>query len=164
MHAAQYHPKANVEKMSRGEPLTDADRAGWLEALRDHETAQPPGGSGDDRESAGHLVMTCSALKRHYRDVLREGGARARNLRIRFVMLDAPQDELERRAAARKGHFAGPELVRSQLQALERPSADEPDVIIVDTAARDIEATEREVRVRVREKMMRDDGSYLKLL
>ena len=57
-----YHPKANVEKMSRGEPLTDADREGWLEALRDHETVQP-----SDPNALPHLVITCSALKRHYR-------------------------------------------------------------------------------------------------
>ncbi|KAK1758784.1 putative gluconokinase [Echria macrotheca] len=154
-----YHPKANVEKMSRGEPLTDADRAGWLEALRDHETVQP-----SDPSSSPHLVMTCSALKRHYRDVLREGGERAGNLRIRFVFLDAPEEVLVRRAAERKGHFAGPNLVHSQFAVLERPGEDEGDVLVVRTDGRGIEDTEREVGIRVREAMMEDDGSYLRLL
>ncbi|KAK3312523.1 P-loop containing nucleoside triphosphate hydrolase protein [Apodospora peruviana] len=152
-----YHPRANVEKMSRGEPLTDDDRAGWLEALRDHETAQPPAGE------SPHLVMTCSALKRHYRDVLREGGERAGNLRIRFVFLDGHEEVLTRRAAERKGHFAGANLVCSQFAALERPADDETDVLTVDVD-RPIEDTEREATNRIKEEMTHDDGSYLKLL
>jgi gluconokinase len=137
----QYHPKANVAKMSRGEPLTDADRQGWLEALRDHETAVP-----SDPKAPPHLLMTCSALKRHYRDVLREGGQHARNLRIRFVFLEAPEEVLARRAAQRKGHFAGPNLVHSQFEALEKPGEDEPDVLVVDVSDdRSIEDVLRDV-------------------
>ncbi|KAK3937761.1 P-loop containing nucleoside triphosphate hydrolase protein [Diplogelasinospora grovesii] len=153
-----YHPKANVEKMSRGEPLTDEDRVGWLEALKDHETVQPPAGE------SPHLVVTCSALKRHYRDVLREGSEHAENLRIHFIFLDAPEDVLAKRAAERTGHFAKANLVHSQFQALERPDPmhDEPDVIIVDVD-RPVEDTERDVVTKVQEAMMQDDGSYLKL-
>ncbi|KAK3688806.1 hypothetical protein B0T22DRAFT_162214 [Podospora appendiculata] len=142
--------------MSRGEALTDEDRAGWLEALRDHETAQPPAGE------SPHLVMTCSALKRHYRDVLREGGAHAGDLRIRFVFLDAPEEVLTRRAAARKGHYAGANLVHSQFVALERPGPDEKDVVTVDVD-RPIEDTVRDVIVSVKGTMMQDDGAYLRL-
>ena len=142
--------------MSRGEPLNDDDRAGWLEALRDHETVRPPAGE------SPHLVMTCSALKRHYRDVLREGGEHAGNLRIRFVFLDAPEELLVRRAGLRQGHFAKANLVHSQFEALERPDEEE-DVIVVDVD-RDIEDTERDVSIKVREAMTQDDGSYLRLL
>jgi len=154
-----YHPKANVDKMSRGEPLTDADREGWLEALRDHETVQP-----SDPNAPPHLVMTCSALKRYYRDLLREGGEHAGNLRIRFVFLDAAEEVLVKRAAERKGHFAGPNLVHSQMEALEMPGEDEGDVIVVDVGDRGVDAVVREVQNRVKEDMMEDDGSYLRLL
>ncbi|KAM7216801.1 P-loop containing nucleoside triphosphate hydrolase protein [Rhypophila decipiens] len=152
-----YHPKANVEKMSRGEPLTDSDRAGWLEALRDHETAIPPEGE------SPHLVMTCSALKRHYRDVLREGAKNAGSLRIRFVFLDAPEEVLVQRAGLRQGHFAKANLVHSQFEALERPDG-EKDVVVVGVDGRSIEDTERDVEKHVREVMMCDDGSYLRVL
>ena len=145
--------------MTRGEPLTDVDRKGWLEALRDHESAQP-----SDPNGPPHLIMTCSALKRQYRDVLREGALHAGDLRIRFVFLDAPEAVLMRRAAERKGHFAGPQLVRSQLEALERPGEDEDDVLVVDTADRGIDDTVRDVQNKVKEHMMQDDGSYLRVL
>ncbi len=144
--------------MTRGEPLTDEDRKGWLEALRDHETACP-----SNTTTPPHLVMTCSALKRQYRDVLREGAAKAGNLRIRFVFLSAPAEVLKKRSAGRKGHFAGPALVESQLAVLELPGEDEDDVIVVDTADRSVEDTERDVNIKVKEAMMEDGGSYLRL-
>jgi gluconokinase len=136
--------------MSRGEPLTDADRANWLEALRDHESIQTPPGK------APHLVMTCSALKRKYRDVLRDGSAHAGNLQIRFVFLDAPEEVLVKRAAERKGHFAGPNLVHSQFRDLERPGPDEEDVLIVDVN-RPMEETENDVLAKV-EAMLQKEG------
>lgn len=122
--------------MHHGEALTDEDRQGWLEALRDHETAHPPGAA------SRHLVMTCSALKRHYRDILREGSGQARNLRVRFVYLDAPEEVLKRRAAARQGHFAGSNLVHSQFESLEPPELDEGDVFTlnVDRPVGEVEA------------------------
>lgn len=109
--------------------------------------------------------MTCSALKRHYRDVLREGGVHAGNLRIRFVFLDAPEDMLAKRAAKRKRHFGGAEswYIRS-LRRLERPGADEGDVVVVDVADRGIDVVEKEVQNRAKEEMMVDDGSYLRVL
>ncbi|ROV87406.1 hypothetical protein VSDG_09676 [Cytospora chrysosperma] len=138
-----FHPKANVDKMHRGEALTDADRQGWLEALRDHENMHPPG------EKSLHLVMTCSALKRHYRDILRKGSEQARNMRVRFVFLDAPEEVLTRRAGERHGHFAGANLVRSQFESLERPGEDEDDVFTVDVD-RPVEEAEREALEYVR--------------
>ncbi|KAK3986811.1 shikimate kinase [Cladorrhinum sp. PSN332] len=145
-----YHPSASVKKMASGHPLTDADREGWLKALREHETARP--GKGE----SSHLVMTCSALKKHYRDVLRQGGKEAGGLRIRFAFLDAPEEVLKERARNRKGHFAGEDLVRSQFQALERPNSDEDDVLVVDVN-RDVEEVERETEIRVREAMSQDN-------
>lgn len=129
--------------MHRGEALTDADRQGWLEALRDHENMHPPG------EKSLHLVMTCSALKRHYRDILRKGSEQARNMRVRFVFLDAPEEVLTRRAGERHGHFAGANLVRSQFESLERPGEDEGDVFTVDVD-RPMEEAEREALEYVR--------------
>ncbi|KAJ4418739.1 hypothetical protein N0V85_001319, partial [Neurospora sp. IMI 360204] len=119
--------------MSRGEPLTDADRAGWLQALAEHETAKPP------TSSSPHLVITCSALKRHYRDILRLGSEHAGDLRIRFIFLSAPEDVLKKRAQERKGHYARENLVHSQFEVLEEPDpkkreeeGGEPDVLVVE--------------------------------
>lgn len=135
--------------MSHNQPLTDADRAAWLQALREHEEAQPPASA-----PSPHLVVTCSALKRQYRDVLREGGHHAGNLRVRFVFLDVDADVLRQRARERKGHFAGEGLVQSQMEALDRPGEGERDVLLVrvakDSGADD---TEKEVLRRVREEM-----------
>lgn len=135
--------------MSRGEPLTDADRENWLEALRDHESIQTPPGK------PPHLVITCSALKKEYRDVLREGSKHARNLQIRFIFLDAPEDVLVKRAAERKGHFAGPNLVHSQFEVLEKPGPEEEDVIVIDVN-RPIEETERDVLAKVKDMLQKD--------
>ncbi|KAK4161380.1 shikimate kinase [Cladorrhinum sp. PSN259] len=152
-----YHPAASVEKMASGHPLTDQDREGWLKALKEHETCQP--GEGESR----HLVMTCSALKKHYRDVLRQGGKEAGDLRIRFVLLDAPEEVLMERARNRKGHFAKENLVKSQVAILERPVAGvEDDVLVVDVN-RNVEDVERETEIRVREVMGQDDNAFLPL-
>lgn len=112
-----YHPPANVEKMSRGEPLDDADRAPWLEAIADDIAAW-------SREGR-RAVVTCSALKRAYRNVLRGGGP------LRFVHLTGAPDLLEERMAGRRNHFMPPSLLPSQLATLELPAADE-NVLTVD--------------------------------
>lgn len=111
--------------MHRNEPLTDEDRRDWLEALRDHASVHPRG------PGTKHLVITCSALKQSYRDLLRQGSDQAGDLRVHFLHLDAPEDVLRKRAAARKGHYAGPGLVRTQFEALERPEKDETDVVCI---------------------------------
>ncbi|KAL2128317.1 hypothetical protein VTI74DRAFT_9358 [Chaetomium olivicolor] len=147
--ASQYHPKANLEKMSHNQPLSDADRQAWLQALREHETAQPPANA-----PSPHLVVTCSALKRQYRDVLREGGEHAGDLRVRFVFLSVPEDLLRERARERKGHFAGEGLIKSQMEALEPPAEEERDVVVVQVGRdKGVEETEGEVLTRVREEM-----------
>lgn len=111
----EFHPPANIEKMRRAQPLDDDDRAGWLDRLG-RELQQHPHGA----------VLTCSALKRSYRDRLR-----AFIPGLRFVHLALPQEEALRRVAARSGHFYPPSLVASQFDALEDP-AGEPGVLALD--------------------------------
>jgi gluconokinase len=113
-----FHPASNIEKMSRGLPLDDADRAGWLAVL-----------AGQLASHAGGAVLTCSALKRAYRDTLRTGVPD-----LRFVHLALSLAEAQRRVAARPGHFYPPSLVASQFEALEDP-AGEPGVVTVDATA-----------------------------
>lgn len=157
----KFHPQSNREKMARNEALTDEDRAAWLDALRKQETAPS--------SPTQHRVVTCSALKRQYRDVLRgvsgngsnsrpterKGKGNGSLLQVRFVFLDVEEEELRRRARERKGHFAGEGLVQSQMQALERPvEEDERDVIVVRVqGGGGVEETERKVLGRVKEMM-----------
>jgi gluconokinase len=111
----QFHPKANIEKMSHGEPLTDADRKPWLERLAVELDASRVGGKS--------VVLACSALRRSYRDILRAG-----HDDVDFVFLDAEQAVIQKRLDARKGHFMPPSLLDSQFAALERPGPDERTV------------------------------------
>lgn len=106
-----FHSAANIAKMSAGVPLTDADRAPWLAALRDWMDGQPGPGT----------VITCSALRRAYRDVLR--GARGR---VVFLQVSADPGAIRERMARRAGHFMPASLLTSQLDALE-PLADDED-------------------------------------
>ena len=110
-----FHPPENVARMAAGVALTDADRAGWLQLLAAHIAQAAPRG----------VVVSCSALKRAYRDVLRQSAA------IRFVWLDLPRAALEARMAVRTGHYMPPSLLASQLATLEPPQPDE-DAIGVD--------------------------------
>lgn len=100
-----FHPPSNVEKMRLGQPLDDADRAGWLDALAD-ELRRRPGG----------VVLTCSALRRAYRERLRAAAPG-----LRFAFLDIARDEAQRRVQARASHFFSPSLVDSQFATLESP-------------------------------------------
>jgi len=107
------HPKANVAKMASGTPLTDEDRWPWLEKCRDWI----------DENAATGGILTCSALKRVYRDFLRANGAE-----LLFVYLKVPDFTLRQRLERRKGHYMPPSLLASQLEALEEPAADEPAI------------------------------------
>ena len=111
--ADSFHPAANIEKMSRGEPLTDDDRWPWLKAIADWiETHRAAGTTG---------VVTCSALKRAYRDVVTANQAAD----VRLVYLEGDFALIEARLKARKGHFMPPALLRSQFETLQEPRADE---------------------------------------
>jgi len=107
-----FHPPQNVAKMSRGIPLDDTDRGSWLPALRTRlETAVASGES---------IVMTCSALKRRYRDVLRQADAG-----LLFIHLVGERDLIASRLSNRRGHFMPATLLDSQLDELEPPGTDE---------------------------------------
>lgn len=114
------HPAANVEKMAAGIPLTDDDRWPWLDVIGDVIA----------RGAASGIVVSCSALKKAYRDHLR-GAAHGR---LAFVFLDGSAELLGRRMGERKGHFMPAALLASQLATLEDPR-DEPDVVTVDIDA-----------------------------
>ena len=110
------HPAANVEKMRAGHPLTDEDRWPWLDTvaswITDHTSAGRPG------------IITCSALKRIYRDVLRGND-------VVFVHLVGSRDQIGERMAARQGHYMPTALLDSQIATLEPPGPDE-NVLVVD--------------------------------
>ena len=109
-----YHPPENVQRMSSGIPLTDEDRAGWLQALAERIRGAKDAGKG--------LVVACSSLKRAYRDVLRAG---ARPGPLRFIYLRGSREVIAERIGARRGHFMPPALLDSQFDALEEPTPDE---------------------------------------
>lgn len=106
--ADEFHPPANVAKMSAGTPLTDADRAPWLAAIRAHIDSCLSRGEGS--------VVTCSALKERYRAVLLADPSK-----VKLVYLTGTPALLAERIGGRKGHFMKPEMLQSQLAALEPP-------------------------------------------
>jgi gluconokinase len=111
----ELHSPRSVAKMKAGIALEDEDRWPWLDRI----AAQL---ADKDRMPAG-LVITCSALKRSYRDRIRRGAPG-----VRFVFLHGPRALVESRLAGRTGHFMPSTLLASQLQTLERPGPDEDDV------------------------------------
>lgn len=107
------HSASNVEKMTAGVPLSDADRAPWLARVADW--------IGEREAERSSSLVTCSALRRAYRDVLRRG-----HPSVWFVHLVAPRDVLGQRIAHRTGHFMPATMLDSQLDTLEPLEADEP--------------------------------------
>lgn len=128
-----FHPPANVAKMRAGTPLDDADRRPWLAAIAAWM---------DTRIAAGKsAVVTCSALKRAYRDFLRTGRPE-----VLLVYLRVSRAELERRVTARQHAYMPASLLASQLATLEKPAADEPRVLSIGadgTAAATLDAALR---------------------
>ena len=112
--ADDFHPRANVEKMHAGIPLNDDDRRPWLEA-----TAKWM------KDQDGPAVVTSSALKRKYRDLLRAGRPD-----LRLVYLEGDRTLIAERMAARQGHFFPKELLDSQFRDLEPPGPDEDPVSV----------------------------------
>jgi gluconokinase len=109
------HPPENVAKMSRGEPLDDADRWPWLTQVGRALA-----------ESEGPMIIGCSALKRSYRDhIVREAGGP-----VGFVHLAGAREVIEARMKARKGHFMPPALLTSQFATLEPPGPDENAITV----------------------------------
>jgi gluconokinase len=108
-----HHPPANVEKMRAGTPLDDDDRRPWLRELAAWIGAHEAEGRS--------CVLTCSALKRRYRDLLRDG-----HPSVWFAHVSGPQELITERVTARQGHYMPPSLVPSQFATLEPLGDDEP--------------------------------------
>jgi len=109
------HPQANVDKMAAGHPLDDDDRWPWLEKVAEWvEECLDAGRSG---------IITCSALKRSYRDLINRRGSG-----IQFVYLAGSKELIASRLATRQGHFMPTSLLDSQFATLEEPTADEPSI------------------------------------
>lgn len=115
--ADEFHPPANIEKMSAGHPLDDEDRAPWLASIARWLAEQ--------RAAGRPAVITCSALKRRYRDTLRGAGDQ-----VRFLHLAGPQDVVAERMSGRRGHFMPAELLDSQYADLEPLGADEAGLTV----------------------------------
>jgi gluconokinase len=115
--ADEFHPASNVEKMRRGDPLTDADRKPWFEKLRDLIRTF--------LEERTNAVIACSALKSAYRDYL------LIDKQVRLVYLTGDYSLIEERLKARKGHYMNPSLLDSQFATLQEPER----AITVDVAA-----------------------------
>jgi len=112
--------------MSAGTPLTDADRWDWLTALREESIRQIA------EEGSTGVVLTCSALKRKYRDVIRVAPYFNSGVQLHFIYLSATEEMLLKRVAARENHYMGANMVQSQFAALEPPRPDETDIVSVD--------------------------------
>jgi gluconokinase len=114
--ADEFHPPANIAKMSSGVPLDDADRWPWLDAI---------GAAIHDAVGRG-IVVACSALTRMFRERINRAAGRP----VDFVFLDGSLETLRQRIGGRRGHFMPASLLDSQLATLERPQADERAVTI----------------------------------
>ncbi|NDL00486.1 gluconokinase [Photorhabdus bodei] len=113
------HPRSNINKMAEGYALNDEDREPWLKSLNHAIFAM-------QRTNPVSLIV-CSALKKHYRDILRD-----RNKNLSFLYMKGDFDLIESRLKARKDHFFKSQMLVSQFEVLEEPGSDEQDVYLVD--------------------------------
>ncbi len=114
-----HHPEGNLRKMSQGTPLTDADRLPWLKAIGDLVA---------ERHAEGvSTVLTCSALRRSYRDILRAAVPASETF---FLLLHAPFEVLEERMRSRERHFMPTSLLQSQFDTLEPLQPDEVGAVV----------------------------------
>ena len=161
------HPRSNIEKMSSGHPLTDSDREPWLKLIRttaEHMALEVQ--SGAQVSTGGNkrgVVISCSALKRRYRDVLRGLGGQQENsnnvklstfdnfqplefpfsiTKTVFVYIDGTRGVLMDRMTKRIGHFMKPSMLDKQLEALEKPDHEE-GIIVISM----VDSTEDQIRV-----------------
>lgn len=128
-----FHPPANVEKMSKGIPLTDEDREPWLTSLRKEIERSLAA-----RENA---VMACSALKKKYRGLLRVSEE------VQFVYLRGTCERIAAQLRGRHGHFMDPDLLQSQFADLEEPEPDEKTIVI------ELGRTPRELTQEIKSKL-----------
>ena len=143
--------------MSQGNPLTDVDRWDWLISLREAAaTSLSPSKSSATKPHDG-VVVTCSALKRKYRDVIRIAAYNDHDVMVHFIFLKADEDVLMARVIGRKGHYMKSAMVRSQMEMLEEPDVREQgmDVLEVDCGG-SLTSVQKEVVKTVRE-VLADD-------
>jgi carbohydrate kinase (thermoresistant glucokinase family) len=133
--ADSFHPPANIAKMKSGQPLDDDDRWPWLGAIA--------AWIAEHRAAGTTCVVTCSALKRRYRDIVTD---RQRS-DVRLVYLKVGFDLIAARLAARKGHFMPPALLQSQFDALEEPAPDEHAIVV------SIDATPEQIAARAADRL-----------
>ncbi|KAJ3039307.1 hypothetical protein HDV00_012299 [Rhizophlyctis rosea] len=134
LDADDFHPESNKQKMANGIPLNDEDRKPWLGAIRSHVEEL------ERQTPNGHIVIACSALKRSYRDMLRNPSyhhdskqTEEGEVEVWFVYLHGTKEVLMQRIMAREGHFMKANMLESQLATLEEPDPkEEPDVVWVE--------------------------------
>ena len=135
------HPRANVAKMASGDPLSDDDRRPWLERIaawiEERRASNQPG------------IVTCSALKRAYRDMLRGSG-------VVFVYLTGSKEKIADRLAQRHGHFMPALLLDSQLSDLEPPGPDEKSITVDVNGTADQQADEIISRLRLQRRIAKE--------
>ncbi|MFD0709873.1 gluconokinase [Photorhabdus luminescens] len=128
------HPRSNINKMAKGYALNDEDREPWLKSLNHAIFAM-------QRTNSVSLIV-CSALKKHYRDILRDN-----NKNLSFLYMKGDFDLIESRLKARKDHFFKPQMLVSQFEALEEPGSDEQDVYLVDIRSSLDEVINHSIRI-----------------
>jgi len=146
--ADDFHSRANIDKMRRGIPLTDADRWPWLESLRQLIERS--------LEAGENAVLACSALKRAYRERLRVSDE------VKFVFLRGDYALIEKQLRRRHGHFMNPELLRSQFADLEESKTDE-DVITVElehTPEEIVEEIKTKLHLASKERLGKRSGTH----
>ncbi|KAI1630381.1 shikimate kinase [Exophiala viscosa] len=140
-----FHSAANKQKMGAGMPLTDADRWDWLITLRGEAVKR--------LQHANGVIVTCSALKHKYRDVIRVANYEHPSVQIHFIYLKVDEHTLQKRVAERVGHYMKEGMVHSQMVTLEEPEEDQEwDVLPVDVRA-DKETVQREALDVVQKKL-----------
>jgi gluconokinase len=127
------HPQSNIQKMSSGIPLNDDDRLPWLEAVRQQSFAK--------MNEQPHIFAACSALKRRYRDFLRD----IPGTQVWFIYLKGSMRVIKERIKNRQEHFMKPSLLKSQFETLEEPNREEAGVISVNTDNMNIEETVNQI-------------------
>ncbi|KAH3687916.1 hypothetical protein WICPIJ_001101 [Wickerhamomyces pijperi] len=121
------HPKTNIDKMSHGIPLTDEDRWGWLKQISEFATTSALENAKLGEEAIA--VVSCSALKKVYRDLIRETSP---DTEFIFTFLYCSVETLIERVTQRKGHYMKSDMIQSQFDILQLPKEDEPGCIVLD--------------------------------
>lgn len=155
----QYHSPSNKQKMAHDIPLTDIDRWDWLIALREAAAARLSPSGWSATQAHDGVVVTCSALKRKYRDVIRIAAYNNHSISVHFIYLRADEATLLARVLSRTGHYMKSAMVHSQMEALEEPDQEEQgrDVLEVRCDSSLAEVQKMVVRT-VREVLANDAG------